>query len=307
MSHVKIKIAVIDLGTNTFHTVIFEKIQDQVSEIYRKRHHVFLSENGIETIAPSSIQRAKVAIADFKEALLTHKPDVVRIIGTEALRVASNGKELSNFIENELGTQVEIISGVREAELIAKGVQWELQHPITNGLIMDIGGGSVEFIHVLDNQIKWLQSFPVGVGVLYNQSKHSEPILDEEIESIYRYIDEQTSELSHYLSKNTINLLIGSSGSFELIPSIQEGKYPPHIDRKEYSSSDFHSIYDRIIRASLEERQKIEGLPPVRAQLIVVAFTLMNWIMQKTKVQKLQISKFAVKEGLVKEELDKNF
>lgn len=298
------KVAVIDLGTNTFHLVIFQKKDGEVLEIYRKRHHVFLSESGIETIGDESIHRAHIAIMDFQTSLNLHNPNTTKIIGTEALRVASNGPSLSNFIKSKLNSEVEIISGEREAELIAKGVMWELGETINNAMIMDIGGGSVEFIHIVNNQIQWLNSFPIGVGVLYNNVKHSEPIQTSEIEKLDLYIASKTTKLIDYLKINQVENLIGSSGSFEIIPAVKEEKYPPEINKSVYSIEDFHDIYEKLVHAPLEERLKIKGLPPVRAQLIVVAFVLMDWLIKKANVSKLNISKYAVKEGLVAETLE---
>lgn len=296
-------IAVIDLGTNTFHLVLFKRTGKMVSEQYRKRHHVFLSQKGIETIAESSIERAKEAIHDFRKTLSTYLPDNTLIVGTEALRVASNGPDLAAFIEETLNAKVEIISGEREAELIAKGVQWESKAPIDNALIMDIGGGSVEFIHIKNQEIKWLDSFPVGVGVLHNKFKHEEPIEDEEVENLEDYLKNNCKSLVDYLASQEINYLIGASGSFELISAIKQGKYPPELTGNEVDIADFWNIHNLILHSSLADRLDMKGLPSQRAKLIVVAFILMGWIIRTMPATKLTISKYAVKEGLVAEEL----
>lgn len=296
-------IAVIDLGTNTFHLVLFKRTGNQIIEIYRKRYHVFLSQGGIETIEESSIVRAKEAIEHFRKTLKTYLPDKTLIIGTEALRVASNGPDLANFIEGSLNAKVEIISGEREATLIAKGVQWESKDPINNALIMDIGGGSVEFIHIENQEIKWLQSYPVGVGVLHNRFNHEEPILSSEIIEIEAFLESSCLSLSNYLKTAHVNYLIGASGSFELIPAIKQGIYPPESIDNDIELTDFWNIHERILHSSLPSRLKMNGLPNERASLIVVAFILMAWIVKKMPAKKLKISKYAVKEGLVAEEL----
>lgn len=299
----KTKVAVIDLGTNTFHMVIFQQSEDKVEELYRKRYHVFLSANGIKTIGQEPYSRAQNAVIDYQKAIKKYQPDIIKIIGTEALRVASNGPELSSYISEILDSEVEIISGEREAELIAKGVLWEFKSDISNAMIMDIGGGSVEFIHIIDNEIKWLKSFPIGVGVLFNNFNHSEPVTLEEINTLEKHLENSTIELLDYISTQDVDLLIGSSGSFEIIPGIMEAKYPPEILQSLYTIEEFNSTYDKIIHSSLDERKKIKGLPPVRAQLIVVAFILMRWIIKKIAVKELKISRYAVKEGLAAETL----
>lgn len=296
------KVSVIDLGTNTFHIVIFRRDESgRIEEIYRKRHHIFLSENGISEIGKSAMQRAKEAILDFGITLREFQPDTLQIVGTAALRRASNGPMLKGFIEKTLATEVMVISGQREAELIAKGVQWELDSIIDNAMIMDIGGGSVEFIHVRNNNIQWLQSFPIGVGELYNASIYSDPITSLDLEKINRFIISKTQELIDYLATSDIPHLIGSSGSFELIPSIKEGIYPPTLNDNRVTLEDFERIKTRLFSASEIEREQIKGLPPVRAKLVVVAFVLMDWYIRQSKTMEISISKYAVKEGLVAE------
>jgi len=295
------KAAAIDLGSNTFHLVIFEKKDGRITELYRKRHHVFLSKGGVKTILDESLAKAKSAILDFKSALQLIPCDHVGIIGTAALRKASNGGELKTYIESELNTPVQVISGEREAELISKGVLWELKERAQNGIIMDIGGGSVEFIHLLNGQVKWLQSFPLGVGILHSTFPHEEPIQLQTVNSIKEFIVQNAQELLRHVQENDINHLIGCSGSFELIPAISQGKYPPAESFENIQLEDFFSIRDQIFNCDLEERKNIPGLPPVRAELVVVAFILMDFIIEKLGITEISISKYAVKEGLISE------
>ena len=99
----------------------------------------FYLKRALKQLLRVRLKEPKDAILDFGKTLSTYHPDNTLIIGTEALRVASNGPDLATFIEETLNAQVEVISGKREAELIAKGVQWESKAPIDNALIMDIG------------------------------------------------------------------------------------------------------------------------------------------------------------------------
>lgn len=298
------KAAAIDLGSNTFHLVIFEKDSSgAIQEVYRKRHHVFLSKGGVKKISEESLGRAQKAILDFKNTLHSIQVDEIEIIGTAALRKASNGSELKAFIETKLNCSVQVISGKREAELIAKGVQWELQEKAKNGLIMDIGGGSVEFIHLFKGKVNWLQSFPLGVGILFSEFPHEEPISAKDISSIKDYIEKGTAELFDYLKDHEISHLIGCSGSFELIPAIKEGNYPPAKSFDGISLQDFHAIKEELFSKDIEARRNTPGLPPVRAELIIVAFILMDFIIQKLNISSISVSKYAVKEGLISEML----
>ena len=263
----------------------------------------FYLKRALKQLLRVRLKEPKMRSLILEKTLSTYHPDNTLIIGTEALRVASNGPDLATFIEETLNAKVEVISGKREAELIAKGVQWESKAPIDNAVIMDIGGGSVEFIHIKNQEIKWLDSFPVGVGVLHNKFKHEEPIEDEEVENLEDYLKNNCKSLVDYLASQEINYLIGASGSFELISAIKQGKYPPELTGNEVDIADFWNIHNLILHSSLADRLDMKGLPSQRAKLIVVAFILMGWIIRTMPATKLTISKYAVKEGLVAEEL----
>jgi len=104
-------IACLDLGTNTFHLLIVSAEGRRFTELYRKREYIILAEDGIETIGDRAIQRAKTAILSFKKSLSKFKPEELRILGTAALRRASNGDLITDFIAEHLLTKPEIISG----------------------------------------------------------------------------------------------------------------------------------------------------------------------------------------------------
>lgn len=282
--------------------IIHRVSKNESTEFFRKRHIVFLSEKGIETICDSAMKRAKNAIDDFAIDLQDYKDIKLQIIGTAGLRTASNGPELASYIENRLGVKVDVIDGKREAELIAKGVLYSLQK-ISNGLVVDIGGGSVEFIHIVDNSIQWINSYPIGIGVLHNHFQHGEPISKPEIKTIKSYIDSHTQDLRDYLQDKAVNQLIGASGSFELLPKLiwQE----PEFDQIATSISieEFYIIRDKIWSKSEEERRKIPYLPEMRVKLSVISFIIMDWVCEITDVDKIYISQFAVKEGVIAEAL----
>jgi len=117
------KLAIIDLGTNTFHLLLVESSKCKIGfeVLHRERHYVLLAEGGIDTISDSSMQRAKSAIDAFQNVLSNYKDIELVIVGTEALRVATNGNLINIYIKEHLSSVLHIISGNREAELIFKG------------------------------------------------------------------------------------------------------------------------------------------------------------------------------------------
>ncbi len=139
--------AVIDLGTNTFHLLIAEKQKNhRFKELHRQRFFVKLAEEGIETIGAEPVKRGMQALKVFREIIDELKIKKIKAIGTAALRTASNGQQFLGAVKESFSLKVELIDGGREAELIYKGVVQAVPFQDQNYLLMDIGGGSVEFI-----------------------------------------------------------------------------------------------------------------------------------------------------------------
>ena len=182
--------AVIDLGTNTFHLLVAEQQADNnFKELYRKRFFVKLAEEGIETIGKASLKRGLAALQHFRQVISELQVDKVKAIGTAALRTASNGPAFIKQVKEELDLSIELITGNQEAAYIHQGVAMAVPFQANNYLLMDIGGGSVEFIIANKDKVHWAQSFPIGVGVLFKNFHQHEPILSTEITATKSFID----------------------------------------------------------------------------------------------------------------------
>src|ERR1700761_8968309 len=171
-------IAVMDLGTNTFHLLIAESIGGEIREIVHEQDPVKLGEGGINKglIQPPSFERGIKSMLRYKELIQENDVLKVRAIATSALRNAANGIDFINEVETQTGIQIEIIDGNVEAEYIYKGIKAAGCLSAQNSLIVDIGGGSVEFIIFNDKEIKWKQSFEVGAARLMDLFHHTDPI-----------------------------------------------------------------------------------------------------------------------------------
>ena len=172
------KYAVIDLGRNTFHLLIIDSSTNDLSnEIYRERIFVKLAEDGIGKIGKNAYQRGLQALQHFQKIITKHQVKKVNAFGTAALRTASNGKDFVQEVQSKIGLTIQLIPGSEEARLIHLGVTQAVEMDDEKGLIMDIGGGSVEFIIADKNKVFWAKSFPIGVAVLHNIFHEKEPCL----------------------------------------------------------------------------------------------------------------------------------
>lgn len=298
--------AVIDLGTNTFHLLIVERPRKgrRWKPVFRERKYVKLAEDGIDEIGQAAFERALQAVKSFSEQLEAAKVplDRVRAIGTAALRTAKNAPQLIEAIYTTAGIRVEIVSGDREARLIYQGVRQAVPFPKTQPvLIMDIGGGSCEFILADDEQLYWEQSFPIGVAVLHNRFRHSDPILDTEIEQLEQYIDARLADLWDELHKHPTPVLAGASGTFDVIDMFLLDPNKKHPLYGHVTVEKFLPLYEKFLHSTLAERREMRHLPPERVELIVVAVILIQRVLAHSGITDIFTSVYALKEGVLEE------
>lgn len=301
------RIAVIDLGTNTFHLLIAEISKDKTfKELFRHRQFIKLAEDGIEKIGVAPFERGINALQFFCEKLKEYEITTVKAIGTAALRTASNGAEFIKTAYEKSGIRIELISGDREAELIHKGVELALPVSSKNRLIMDIGGGSVEFIIADDKGIHWAQSFPIGVAVLFKQFHQNNPISQAEIDATISFLSAKLSPLVAAIQKYPVHSLVGASGTFDVLENILVAE-KPHPAYATIDKAAFFPLYQQFLQTTVEERLAMEGVPASRADMIIVALILIDYVLKLDQIPQIEVSAYAMKEGMIKELIENNF
>lgn len=296
------RIAIIDLGTNTFHLLIAKIESDgSFSTLKRIRKYVYIGEEGVETLGRKPLQRAYETLALYKQTIVEYKAEKITAFGTAALRTASNGNAFVKKIKEEIGIEIQLISGDREADLIYLGTKQAIPSTTENILIMDIGGGSVEFIIANQHQKIWAKSFPVGVSVLFNKFHQSEPIASGEINDLLTFLNQQLKPLYEALSQHPAPTLVGASGTFDVISGVM-GKPIEHYPNAEIVDlTNFPKFYQTVVNANLEERLAMKNLPKQRARLISVALILVRLLIDKANINKMIVSAYAMKEGILSE------
>ena len=295
---------VIDLGTNTFHLLIVEVDgAGHLTEVHRESRFVKLGEEGIETIGQAPFKRGLQTLIDYQKILEQYKINDAIALGTAALRTASNGKTFVKSVEDITGIQPRLISGIEEARLIYNGVKKAVPLSQEKSLIMDIGGGSVEFIITNEDGIIWSESFPVGVAVLFKKFHESDPINKDEIEAINAHLASSLAPLIEELRHHKIKNLIGASGTFDVLESVlvKDKSHPHHAH---LDAQFFYPYYERLIQSTVKDRLAMNDLPDTRADMIVVALVLIHFILQTADIQQITISDYAMKEGLLYEMIE---
>ncbi len=294
------KYAAIDLGTNTFHLLIVSLDEEErLVEHFRERRYIHLAEDGIDYIGDAAFSRAIECLKDYGKILGKYNISKISCSGTAALRRASNGQELTNRILRETGIKVDTIDGIQEARFIFDGVKLAVPEIDTgNHVIMDIGGGSVEFIIIENGHFRWSDSFPIGIAVLKNKFHKQEPISREEIQKIDQFLESKIRKFLFQCRLLEIENLIGASGSFEILAHMSKEKCENSLSMK-VGVEFFEKTYSEMVRLNLEERLNRSDIPDDRAHLIVVAFQIMKYIISKINPSQIIVSEYAMKEGMI--------
>ncbi len=301
------RIAIIDLGTNTFNLLIAELDGDSACHtLFHTKISVKLGEGGIDKnfITSAAFQRGIAAIKEYQKVIEKYKVIKVVAIATSAIRGASNGLEFVHKIKAETGIDVEVISGEREAELIYYGVRKAVQLTSATSLIIDIGGGSTEFIIANDKEIFWKHSFLLGAARLLERFSPSDPITTVEIENLQLYLKNELQPLFDAVKKFPVTELIGSSGSFDSLADMIAARYysgtiSDNATEYTFNLKDVAAIHEVILKSTTAERMQMKGLIEMRVDMIVVSSILLDFIIRFFAIQKLRLSTYSLKEGVM--------
>ncbi|MBS7564984.1 Ppx/GppA family phosphatase [Mucilaginibacter sp. Bleaf8] len=303
-------VAVMDLGTNTFHLLIAQpNAQNFFTEVLHDYVAVKLGEGGIQegVIKPEAYQRGLDAMQRFHIQMQQHGVTSMRAIATSAMRNAANGPQFMEDVASRTGIHIETITGDTEAGYIYQGVKSSGCMPADDtSLIMDIGGGSVEFILGNQQQVIWKQSFEIGAARLMHRFHQTDPMPQSAVQELYDYLDSALRDLFIAVAAYPTTCLIGSSGAFETFACLVELQKGNPFDLKAFQSYRFNStelltITQQLIQSSHAERAAMPGIIPVRVDMIVVASVITQFIIDRLNIKNVVMSTYALKEGVLAE------
>ena len=306
--------AVADLGTNTFHLLVARKHGNAIEVGFNYKAGVQLGKGGMgsQLIAVAAQERAMVELMNFRDQIRVFgiDPEACLVLGTSAFRNAKNCNEFVVSIEQETGFRVQVISGEKEASYIFKGVvgSGALQ-ALDRHLVMDIGGGSVEFILAQGLTPVWKRSFELGGLRLMEKFHQHDPISGFEVASLLTFAEQSLSELWTECERYKPNILVGCSGAFSTWAEMDAQRQDPtsipmEENFRHMPLQNFKALHEVLCQSPLEKRLQIPGMIPLRAEMIVVAGLLTQLVILKTSVRAIRVSEWALQEGAMLEMLD---
>jgi exopolyphosphatase/guanosine-5'-triphosphate,3'-diphosphate pyrophosphatase len=299
--------AAIDVGSNTLRLLIAETRDNRIYDVLYKRTLTRLG-TGIDQTGRLSVASADLSLAvlkEFSSLISSYHVHHVRTVATSALREASDADIFIQRVQAETGIIIEVISGEKEAELTLRGVLLSFPEPSTTSaqsfLIVDIGGGSTEWIFYKNNCCLDKGSMPVGVIKLYRKCIKTDPISQSDISELNNEIVPHVQALSKKArSIDPQTLLIGTAGTFTTLGAIDleldtYSREKIHLHR--LSLSTLYKMRDTLFSLSLEERKTIRGLEPERADLIIPGIQFTIKLMDLLQFHEFTISDYGLLEG----------
>ncbi|HMW97122.1 MAG TPA: hypothetical protein PJ983_07720, partial [Flavobacteriales bacterium] len=246
------------------------------------------------------MERALVALRELMDVARSYGAACVKGFGTSALRSARNATDLSTRAKALFDLDISVITGEQEAELILAGVRQAVSFGTRPMLVMDIGGGSIEFILATDKALMWKRSFELGATRLLERFTPSDPLTIDEQFRLVTYLDTQLEPLFAVMDRHWPAALVGSAGSFdtlaELVALERGDTWAPDQVTMTFSNIEFDAVKERIIGSTRAERVVIKAIPEYRVDTLPLALIAMERVIAHG-IEELRWSRYALKEG----------
>lgn len=298
--------AIIDLGTNTFNLLIAEHDGKNHDIIFQEKYPVKLGQSGIhkQVITPEAFQRGIRQILKINRVIEQFGVNQTTAIATSAIRHASNREEFVQEVFQRTGIRIRIINGSKEAEFIYFGVRTGIALKDSNSLIMDIGGGSTEFIIANQNGLIWKRSFKLGAARLQEIFTPSNPMTEEECIKMCSYLKSKLRPLYRAQTEHRAFELIGSSGSFDTFADIlfcraDGNPFPPQLTSYKFPNKKLRELLSELISKNRKERLAIPGMLSMRVDMIGIAALFTLFILDEFQLKNCRLSTYSLKEGVL--------
>ena len=295
------KVASIDIGTNTILLLIAEVEGEKITPLFEKETVVGLGKgvqkNGI--LMTEAMHRGLQTLSQYLERCQAMEVGKIFAVGTSALREAANSEDFLRLVKKKMNLSIEVISPEEEAQFSFLAVAKDLREVNDTILVVDVGGGSTEFILGRGNQIGQWISLPLGSVRFTEQFLHSNPVREEEWETMEKKIQELLAKIPH--SQEPF-LTVAVGGTATTLASVEQGleefipkKIHHFVLRKEALRNQLLVYRSKTI----DGRRKIPGLPGARADVILAGGAILYLAMEELNCPSVLISSHGIRQGLI--------
>jgi len=302
-------VASIDTGTNTILLLIAEIEGENLKPLFEMETVVRLGEGVQENgnLTNAAMDRGLQTLSQYLERCQAMEVQRIFAVGTSALREAKNSEGFLNLVKEKLNLSIEVISGEEEAQLSFLAVVKDLREVKEPILVVDVGGGSTEFILGRDNQISQWISLPVGSVRFTEQFLRSDPIQEEEWQKMERKVRELLVDIPH--PQDPLSM-VAVGGTATTLASVEQGLEEFIAEKIHHFVLKKEALGNQLLlyrSKTIEERMKIPGLPAARADVILAGGAILYLAMEELKCPSVLISCHGVRYGLLHKMLNPNF
>lgn len=291
-------IAAVDLGSNSFHMVIARVVDGQLKVLDRLKEMVRLA-GGLDAdnaLSEEAQVRALETLARFGQRVRDMEPGSVRAVGTNTLRKARNAREFLGAVEAALGHPVEIVSGLEEARLVYLGVAYDLGVDVQRRLIIDIGGGSTEFIIGSGPTANLRESKYMGCVVFSQRYFPLEQITADAMDEAVLAAGQELESMVEAYKTNGWDVCIGTSGTTRAILQILEANGWAH---GAITLEGLERLRRRLVQDGVADASKLAGLTSDRAPVLAGGLAILLAAFEELGIEAMKLSDGALREGLM--------
>jgi exopolyphosphatase/guanosine-5'-triphosphate,3'-diphosphate pyrophosphatase len=306
------RIAAIDIGTNSIHMIVVRVRPDLSFEVIdREKDMVRLGAGGLDgrSLTEAAMRAALQTLAKFKRLAESHKVDEIIATATSATREADNGGDFIAEVRRQTGIGIRVISGTEEARLIHLAAGYGVDVGGTTAVVIDIGGGSVEITLGTASHLTLGKSFKVGVIRLTERFVQSDPLGRSQERRLVKHLNRELGSYLGQIAARGFARVIGTSGtilSLGALASSAQGSRVEDLRNLRVSAKAIHKVRKQLVEADLEERLAIPGMDPRRADLSVAGSVLLDTILSRLGADELTLCDMALREGLVLDYVHRN-
>ena len=299
------KIGTIDIGTNSMRLLIADyknnKIENRKKYINITRIGQGVDDKGY--ITEEALERNLNALKEFADKCIEEKCEKVYCMGTSALRDSKNGQDFVNRAKELTNIDVKIICGEEESNLGFMGVLEGAGGDKSNYiLVLDIGGGSTEFIVGNEDGIKFCKSENVGALRMTEKFITTDPISDEEFNKMSDFIEKTISSTLDKIKGMHVSKLVGIGGAITSLSAMNQQLEVYSMEKVHNSvvtKKDLEKILQNLKKMTLSDKKTIKGLQPKRADIITAGVKILHIVMENLEFEEIMISEYDNLEGLI--------
>lgn len=301
------RLASIDLGTNTVRLLVVEVgPRQRLDFVHQAQVIIRLGERLSATgrLGAEAIGRARDAVLRYYERALALGAQQVFVVATSAVRDAPNRGELLDPLR-EAGVAVRLVSGEEEGRLALLGTRWGLGLGSERFGLLDIGGGSTEFVAAAGDEVEGVVSLPLGVVHLTERYLRADPVDEAEYRAMAARVREVlAAELRPGLGVGEVPTLVGTAGTITTLAALDLGlpAYDPErVHGHRLTAAAIEALRARLGPLPVAERARVPCLEPGRADLIIAGIAIALETLRAVGLEALTVSEYGLREGILLE------